>query len=223
MGVFLGGCLFAHRVFQERASCTCASLSHIYLYIPLQVCVTVQGCVGLCVCGLGWVEMAGCDQPLPLLMLFQARLKITQLPLPAETKVLPREFTPPASTLLASRRLLPSTAASTHCLCGSPVFSMWSWERGGVRKSCFHCPPLPQGTMARHGIASLPSPSHYQPSSQQLCLPNPFFSNLGTTWEYLALLTSLPLTTTSHTSFPPTNFRACLGCPLHEEACCLHI
>lgn len=130
MGVFLGGCLFAHRVFQERASCTCASLLHIYLYIPLQVCVTVQGCVGLCVCGLEWVEMAGCDQPLPLLMLFQARLKITQLPLPAETKVLPQEFTPPVSTLLASRRLLPSTAASIHYLHGSPVFSMWSWERG---------------------------------------------------------------------------------------------
>lgn len=158
MGVFLGGCLFAHRVFQERASCTCASLLHIYLYIPLQVCVTVQGCVGLCVCGLEWVEMAGCDQPLPLLMLFQARLKITQLPLPAETKVLPREFTPPVSTLLASRRLLPSTAASIHCLRGSPVFSMWSWERGAVRKSCFHCPPLPQGTMTRMALLLCPHP-----------------------------------------------------------------
>lgn len=111
--------MFTHRVFQEGASCTCASLLYIYLYTPLQVCVTVQGCVGLCVCGLGWVEMAGCDQPLPLLMLFQARLKITHLPLPAETKVLPREFTPPVSTLLASHGagccfhplLLPSTAS----------------------------------------------------------------------------------------------------------------
>jgi hypothetical protein len=60
MGVFLGGCLFVHRVFQERSSCTCASLLCIYLCVPLQVCVTVRGaCIAACLRsgmgGTGWV------------------------------------------------------------------------------------------------------------------------------------------------------------------------
>lgn len=160
--VLVRGCfsrwMFTHRVFQEGASCTCASLLYIYLYTPLQVCVTVQGCVGLCVCGLGWVEMAGCDQPLPLLMLFQARLKITHLPLPAETKVLPREFTPPVSTLLASH----DAGCCLHPL--PPWISSLQYVELGERgcpEVLLSLPAPPSGNdgTARMGLlASLPYP-----------------------------------------------------------------
>lgn len=78
----------------------CVCLLCIYLYVPLQICVIVQGRVWLRACGLEWVEQAGCAQPLPLLTLFQARLKIAGLPLPTETEVLPWAFTLPGFTLL---------------------------------------------------------------------------------------------------------------------------
>lgn len=107
----------------------------------------IQGRVWLRACGLEWVgqAQAGCVQPLPLLTLFQARLKIAGLPLPTETEVLPWAFTPPRFTLLGlggqpRREASPIAPASYR----SPVFILWSWDRGAAQKSCFHCLLSPQ-------------------------------------------------------------------------------
>lgn len=150
------------------------SLLCIYWYVPLRICVTVQGRVWLHACGLTWVEQAGCAQPLRLLMLFQARLNIARLPLPTETEVLPWAFTPPDSP---SWPWVASHEAG-RCLYPLPPIDLQSSFGGvgiqGVSRNPTFIAPSPPNTARGpcFSALTLPPPTMAPKPMEQLWLPN---------------------------------------------------
>lgn len=126
--------------------CLCCGFTYTFL------CRSVQGaCRAACLRsgmgGAGWVCSATTQ--------FQARLKIARVPLPSETQSC---LGPSLHRDSSSHDVGASPIATASSR--SPVVTLWSWDRGGVQKPCFHYLPL----QSRNNLGILCSFGYLPPS-----------------------------------------------------------